>query len=165
MAAPRFDFAKATIKHTGDRPMDDTQRAVLYMQGVLNLTPLRRETVFVFPSALCAAGAALTARPLYGVSIAPRRLVAATVTQTNAVAKAAAARIYKIVRYRGTQTTTVASASTVDNAVMAFVPYSIPVVADNLFQVGDSAALVLEQVGVAPAVNECAFTLTWEATP
>jgi hypothetical protein len=71
MAAPRFDFDRATIKRTGDRPMDDTQRAILYMQGVLNLSGLRRETTFTFPSALCGAGASLTARPLYGVSLTP----------------------------------------------------------------------------------------------
>jgi len=163
----RFDFAKASIKQTGNRPLDDTQRALLAMQAILNLSPLRRETVFAFPSALCAGGAALTARPIYSCIDVRRKLIAASIAQTNAVAKSAGNdRIYKLVRYRGTRTTTIARASTVDNKVMAFVPYALPLATtDSWLEIGDTLTLVLEQNGVGPAVNECCVTLTWECAP
>jgi hypothetical protein len=163
----RFDFAKASIKQTGNRPLDDTQRALIAMQAILNLAPLRRETTFAFPSVLCAAGAVLTARPIYACTDARRKLVSASIVQTNAIAKSAGNdRIYKLVRYRGIRTTTMARASTVDAKVMAFVPYTIPLAsADSWLEIGDSLALVLEQNGVGPAVNECCVTLTWEAAP
>ena len=158
---------KIRFQKTDNRVLDDLQKFVISLAQAVNLHPMRRESTYTFPSPLCGAGAALTARPMFGIAGAARRILSANVVQDNAVAADPAnARIYKLQRYRGRVITTVAQSSTADAAVRSFVPYDIKLVGTDLdFKDGDSLALVLDQVGVGKLVNLCAFTVTWESTP